>query len=465
MTVTNANANQASLTNTFSPNTKAKSSEVNTNFTNLVNALNAGGIDPAFGAIFLNYSNKTEDYTILDNDGVSFIRMTTSTTNRTVTLPLAANNGGRYIVVKKVDTGSGKVIIDGNGSETINQKTTVALYVQDDQVILWCNGVSWDRIDSGNHRIIRQDASGFSFTFSSSDVNTGTDTITEVAHGLENGDTVYISSVSAPGGLDAGRNYFVVNKTDDTFQLALTSGGSAVNITSGGSGTMTFNKNHHVSLPDLSDNTYRDLTIVRTNSSFIRILIFPASGQDINGLAFYTLANEDDSVTFKESPDSTTTWTVSNAENNVTSNTVRLHTGNGSGSTGVRVATFSGGSTSSPALQASIDTTNGDSITVLQPGLYSVSLTLGRNTGGTLIMGVSKNASSTTTITSLTESELICTSAQVAALTNGLAHCSNTVFLNYGDILKPHHDGGFSDTSVRSKFEVRQISKDHVDNS
>jgi len=82
-------------------------------------------------------------------------------------------------------------------------------------------------------------------------VNAGTDVITSVAHGLNNGEVVnFDTSGTLPGGLETyvqevdpfvfervGLVYYVINATANTFQVSLTSGGSAVDITSVGSGT------------------------------------------------------------------------------------------------------------------------------------------------------------------------------------------------------------------------------------
>jgi len=54
------------------------------------------------------------DYTILDGDGYRAIFVTTGSTDRTVTLPAAASNSGREIIVKKVDSGTGNVTVAGN---------------------------------------------------------------------------------------------------------------------------------------------------------------------------------------------------------------------------------------------------------------------------------------------------------------------------------------------------------------
>lgn len=69
----------------------------------------------------------------------------------------------------------------------------------------------------------------------------GTDFATSAAHGLTNGQRVTVSSSGTlPAGLSDTLTYYVVNKTTDTFQLSLTSGGAAVDITSTGSGTHTW---------------------------------------------------------------------------------------------------------------------------------------------------------------------------------------------------------------------------------
>lgn len=79
--------------------------------------------------------------------------------------------------------------------------------------------------------------------------NAGTDTITSTSHGLNNNDQVnFTSDGSLPGGLTtfeynypwSGEVYYVVNKATNTFQVSLTPGGTAVDITSAGSGTHTW---------------------------------------------------------------------------------------------------------------------------------------------------------------------------------------------------------------------------------
>ncbi len=69
--------------------------------------------------------------------------------------------------------------------------------------------------------------------------NTG-DLFTSDAHGLTNGDTVVLFDSgpgdSIPTGVTEGVVYFVIGVSGDTFQLSLTSGGSAITLSSDGGG-------------------------------------------------------------------------------------------------------------------------------------------------------------------------------------------------------------------------------------
>lgn len=60
----------------------------------------------------------------------------------------------------------------------------------------------------------------------------GTDFVTCTSHGFVDGDIARFHSLTGGGGLSANVNYYVVNSTADTFQVALTSGGTPINLTS-----------------------------------------------------------------------------------------------------------------------------------------------------------------------------------------------------------------------------------------
>lgn len=71
--------------------------------------------------------------------------------------------------------------------------------------------------------------------------NPATDRLAAVAHGLSDGQTFTIENDGGqlPAGLFVGFTYYVVNSTANDFQVATSSGGSAVDITDAGVGTHT----------------------------------------------------------------------------------------------------------------------------------------------------------------------------------------------------------------------------------
>jgi hypothetical protein len=67
-----------------------------------------------------------------------------------------------------------------------------------------------------------------------------TETFTATGHGMSDGDVVQVTTDGTlPTGLTADTNYYVINKTDNTFQLSATRGGSVRTITDNGTGTHT----------------------------------------------------------------------------------------------------------------------------------------------------------------------------------------------------------------------------------
>lgn len=58
-----------------------------------------------------------------------------------------------------------------------------------------------------------------------------TDIITATGHGWSNGDVVVGSALTGGSGIVAGRGYYVVGVSGATLQLALTSGGAAIDFT------------------------------------------------------------------------------------------------------------------------------------------------------------------------------------------------------------------------------------------
>lgn len=75
-------------------------------------------------------------------------------------------------------------------------------------------------------------------------IDIATSTITLADHLLANGATVKLATDGAlPTGYTASTTYYVVNRTDDTMQLATTAGGSAITLSGTQSGTHTMTSN------------------------------------------------------------------------------------------------------------------------------------------------------------------------------------------------------------------------------
>ena len=69
-------------------------------------------------------------------------------------------------------------------------------------------------------------------------VDTATDELISVAHGLAVDAVVYFNtSGTMPGGITADTKYFVISITADRFKISITKGGAAIDIISAGSGT------------------------------------------------------------------------------------------------------------------------------------------------------------------------------------------------------------------------------------
>jgi hypothetical protein len=91
----------------------------------------------------LSSVGKSADYTILDNDTYDYILTTTSTSTITHTLPTLADNQGRVIWFEKTDNATGKLVIDGEGSETIGGLTSIEIAFQGDVVGIVATTSEW----------------------------------------------------------------------------------------------------------------------------------------------------------------------------------------------------------------------------------------------------------------------------------------------------------------------------------
>ena len=72
------------------------------------------------------------------------------------------------------------------------------------------------------------------------------DTVTANSHGLINGQSVIFSSIASTTGITVGTRYFVVGAATNTFQVATTYGGTAINLVTDGSGNVVCGTNFSI---------------------------------------------------------------------------------------------------------------------------------------------------------------------------------------------------------------------------
>lgn len=83
----------------------------------------------------------TSDYTLLQTDRV--ILVDASGSPRTLTLPKAALSPSRQFDIKKIDDSINDVIIDPDGSETIDGDANVTLSTENEAIRIYCTGTEW----------------------------------------------------------------------------------------------------------------------------------------------------------------------------------------------------------------------------------------------------------------------------------------------------------------------------------
>ena len=105
--------------------------------------------------------------------------------------------------------------------------------------------------------------------------NASTDVITSNAHGLVDTQIIRFAGSDLPAGLSASTNYYVRDKTTNTFKVAASSGGTAIDITDPGSGTTWYHGD--VTTPTSSSWAKNSSTI--TVASNVGIIV----GQVVSG--------------------------------------------------------------------------------------------------------------------------------------------------------------------------------------
>lgn len=84
---------------------------------------------------------KSGDYTLTDAEYTCLVDA--SGAERTITLPAAAGASGRVYVVKKIDSSANKVLLDGDGAETVDGAVTQELLLQYEALMVQSDGTEW----------------------------------------------------------------------------------------------------------------------------------------------------------------------------------------------------------------------------------------------------------------------------------------------------------------------------------
>ena len=116
----------------------------------------------------------------------------------------------------------------------------LALNAAGNYTVDWGDGTATENISSGvqaNH-LYDFAAAGLANTNAPVTFQDSGDTVTRASHGYVNGDQVSLFNIVSTTGITEGGTYFVINKTTDTFQISLTLGGSAIVLTTDGTGTL-----------------------------------------------------------------------------------------------------------------------------------------------------------------------------------------------------------------------------------
>lgn len=125
----------------------------------------AGGPDVTLATMLR--ATKTGAYVVTTDDNGYLIDCTSGTF--TVTLPAAATTGAGFNI-RVINSGTGVVTVDGDGSETIDGRTTESLQ-QYQYLHLFCTGTAWLILGDSRRRILQAEKTG-AYTLVLADIGT-----------------------------------------------------------------------------------------------------------------------------------------------------------------------------------------------------------------------------------------------------------------------------------------------------
>lgn len=198
--------------------------------------------DPqVYGGPFVDAIAKSANYTVTVADSGALIEVTTGGADVTISLlPLANVWRGFTVTVRKVDTGAGKVIVDGDGAEQIDGYATRKLWSRFDEAqVIKGSAASWTCRAKIRDRIIDITATGAN-TWTKEDGLLYVDAIVQAAGGAGGGadDTAAGEQSNGGGGGGGGlsRKRIAAAALGATETVTVGSGGTGVSASAGNNG-------------------------------------------------------------------------------------------------------------------------------------------------------------------------------------------------------------------------------------
>lgn len=177
------------------------------------------------GTLALEFGVRTEtdNYTAVLTDGVILMNISAA---KTVTLPAASTASRKIYIIKKVDSTGFAVTIDGNGSETIDGRTTITLDTPGESATIYCDGSNWRVLDRHFPKI-RVDGGVIGITGTSSNPTKGSSKTIDVAYWTRDGGEMliwfeYEQTAGTAGATGTGQYLFAIptSYTIDTAKVS-----------------------------------------------------------------------------------------------------------------------------------------------------------------------------------------------------------------------------------------------------
>lgn len=468
-----------SVTHTLANGATIDADELNTNFTDLTDGLSDGTSDisvaaiTAAGAVSLNgnvtLGNASTDDITLTGSLASTIPIKTTASyaigsstlgltgvylganSQTVFLAPDSAMSATYTFTFPQTAGTNGFVLVGDGSGGVEWSSNNTAFSS--------KSASYVITDTDDVGVILATGGSASFTFATSDVNTGDDTITEATHGLPDGTPVHFlsSDQDLPAGITALKTYFVRDTDTNTFKIAETPGGTAVNITDQGSGTHTCYSGILVTLPTASANTRRRTIVKKADDATGRVVVYGEGGSEtIDGAAYKSLTEQYETLELAcdASDWHILTWRIG-SECSVFCDGGDGTNDHGTTNTAIRHFETPNVTTTGQAIVRDSSATLGDVFHIGRDGIYGVSYT-DHDGASNVALGMSVNTTQpTTAIDNGTPPTGMLMCIDQGAASNSAVTWTGK--LSEGDFLRAHTNGVADATDSKCQFTVQLL--------